>query len=71
METSLPSPPHAIAEDGFFRADDDELGERVQQMDDSGVTLASERGLRFYGEHVLQHPVSMTSRALVMRKQCI
>ena len=61
MGTPLPSPQDAISEDGFFKADNPELGERVQQMDEDGVALNSERGLHFYSTNVLQHPVSIIS----------
>lgn len=47
--------------DGFFKADDAELGERVQQMDEDAVALGSERGLHFYRTNVLQRPVSITA----------
>ncbi|KAH8763805.1 hypothetical protein F5883DRAFT_422601 [Diaporthe sp. PMI_573] len=56
MGTPLPSPQDAISEDGFFKADDAELGERTQQMDEDAVVLGSERGLHFYSTNVLQYP---------------
>lgn len=56
MGTSLPSPQDAISEDGFFKADDAELGARTQQMDEDAVALGSERGLHFYSTNVLQYP---------------
>lgn len=57
----MPSPQGAILEDGFFKADDAELGQRVQQMDEDAVALGSERGFNFYSINVLQHLVSITS----------
>lgn len=58
MSTNMPSPQDAIVADGFFKADDAEIGKRVQQMDEDAVPLASQRGLLFYNTNVLKHPVS-------------
>lgn len=55
-------PQDAISEDGFFIAEDALLGQRIKEMDDDAVPFASERGLLFCKDNVLDHPVSMRGR---------
>lgn len=48
----------AILDDGFFVAHDLSLGERIKQLDDDAVHLASAGGLQFCQENILGNPVS-------------
>lgn len=52
-------PRDALLIDGYFKAEDDQLGQCVQRMEDEGVAFASRRGLLFCKNDVLDHQVSM------------
>lgn len=53
---------NAILHDGFFSGLDNALGDRVLKMDRDGTLLASEAGLRFFKDNVLDNPVSVPSK---------
>lgn len=61
MATSALSPEkdalEAIVNDGYFKAEDASLGQCVQQMGDEEVAFASQQGLRFCKDKVLNHRV--------------
>lgn len=51
-------PQDAILGDGFFKAGDALLGQRIKEIDDDDVHFASKRGLQFCKDNVFDHPVS-------------
>lgn len=53
------TPQDALLVDGYIKAEDAQLARRAQQLEDEGVAYASQRGLRFCTNDVLNHQVSM------------
>lgn len=46
---------NASSTEGYLRVHDAVLAQRVQQMDDDSVAFASQRGLLFHKDNVLDH----------------
>lgn len=47
-----------VVKNGFVKAEDDNLGQQLQEMENNAVPLASRAGLKFYSKNVLEHRVS-------------
>lgn len=54
---------HDVLEHGFSISQDPSVGNNVQHVEESGIALASDGGLRFIKDNVIDHSVSQNNPA--------